>query len=453
MLVKEKIIRIISILFITGCVLFFGGRGVYYVLDNRGITLFKSKKEYTLTDKLISTAKGSSNNEAGLVMTQDAEYYYIGPVKDNYLLYASQLWRILSIDADLNLTLALETPITALNYNGLAEVNAVMQWLNDQDEGVFMAVIANEEALLKNRFCDDDIPQSKLESGKYVCSQRNANYRVGLLDVTQYINAGGKDSFLNNGYNYWLANRADKENYWFVSAEGSLNYENSATKIFGVKPTIVIKGNQILLEGLGTADKPYVIEKLEPKTLSAANPGDYILFSDSLWRIVEINATGVKVVTDGYMDTKTYSYATKESGFNPSDKQSLAYYLNTEFYKSLSAKDLVVEGLWYFGSYNTDTAYDYRKIKENSVKAKVGLLNIGDLYILDWPSAYTMTPEFSLIKLHTIYTISDKYGFFADIPSNQHKVRPALYLNPDTKIEEGQGTKVFPYLIGGSNGE
>jgi len=443
MLLKEKIIRVISIVFISIMFLLFGGRTVYYYLNYKGINFFENKKELTLMET-ITDIKNITNGDTGLVRAEKG-YLFIGKADNNYLYFSGQLWRIMSISEEGNLTLVLDVPITALNYSGEYENSSLVKWLNDSENGVFLNSLKNSDQLLENSVCIDNMDEATIKEKNHACSLYSTKNKVGVLDIKQYLQAGSSNSYLSGNHVFWLANGDDRGGYWFVSDTGGFN-NNSDDKILGVKPTITISGDVLLKSGTGVKRDPYFFEDKEITKLSDAMVGDFVEYSETQWRIAAIEEGRVKLVMDSYMDTETYSFSDKTGAYNPTNKKSLAYYLNNDFLETLD-DELIVEGSWSNGIYSFDTDYNYLKIREKKVMAKVGLLNIGDMYLLDWASSHTMTQNLNYEPLYTIFSVNDKYGLFIDKPTGKHKVRPAIYVDSEAKIYGGLGLFGYPYQL------
>ena len=444
MLKREKVIRIGSIIFLLALSVFYGSRTVYYYMNENGFK-FGKDKEYNLAELLIQK-KNVVNSDNGLNKTEDG-YLYVGEVNNNYVDYSGILWRVLSIDENNNLVMVSDAPLSALNFSGKYEDSDLMKWLNDVEAGVFINTISDVSVLIENHVCLDTLSEKDISDGNYACKVTNNSRKIGILDVEQYLNAGAGKSFINNGYNYWLANPADAENHWFVSSSGGLNYEDSSELILGIKATVTLDGNQLVKSGKGSKINPFIFEDKEIESLKEANVGDYINFSESLWRIVEKDEDKIKIVMDGYMDTESYRFSSKTGTYDPKDEKNIAYFLNKEFLSSLENNQYVVSGVWYNGNYNNSN-FSYLTIRKKTVNAKVGMLNIGDMFVLDYPSTFTMTQDYSYTKLYTMYAIKDNYTFFADKPTGEYKIRPALYIVNDIKVEEGLGSEYNPYILG-----
>ena len=136
------------------------------------------------------------------------------------------------------------------------------------------------------------------------------------------------------------------------------------------------------------------------------------------------------------------SYSKTNSTFNSKNYYNIAYYLNNTFYNTLKNKDLIINGTWYNGKYNIDNVYDYTKIYENSIQAKIGLLNVSDMFVTDLVST-TMTPSTD----DMIYVTTELGNLYLDQVTAELQVRPALYLTSNLNVYSGSGKLEDPYII------
>lgn len=231
-----------------------------------------------------------------------------GNVKNNYVRFAGNTWRILEIDEDGNLRLILEDPIvqgthyretstitdeenakTVLEYkNSLAQekLNDWYKYLNNWDNKI-----------LKSNFCNDFNHITATSSGSsnkvyyyksyqkvgadsnlyipsLVCSSDSIfQEKIGLISAEEYVLAGG--SFGKANTNFFLYNEKYKNNYWTLSPSfydlvrgngnvfsinetGTLtDYSSSLLKSYNfLRPVITIDGS-VKMEGNGTINNQY----------------------------------------------------------------------------------------------------------------------------------------------------------------------------------------------------
>ena len=116
------------------------------------------------------------------------------------------------------------------------------------------------------------------------------------------------------------------------------------------------------------------------------------------------------------------------------------YYLNNTYYNLLSYKDKLLETDWYIGSYEGK----YESCSSESVKAKVGLLNIADLKLnMADSNYYLLTPT----KNNAVFYYQD--GLITAKISLARAIRPAISIKKES-ITSGTGTLDDPYELGGA---
>lgn len=132
---------------------------------------------------------------------------------------------------------------------------------------------------------------------------------------------------------------------------------------------------------------------------------NYLLYSGYLWRIIKVDKDGnVKLITDD-----------------------------------------IVESEWPIGKYNYEINYDYTNVFKETVKAKVGLLSVSDLFINEYEeyALLTLTNEFD----ETIFTVFKDGRLYADSIKKPLRIRPSLCLDINLKIVEGNGTIDKPFVL------
>ena len=200
----QKTFCTISAGFILACAIFYGFRFLSLYLDNKKSL---ESKEDTLAKTIIT-----NNNEDEYFKNINEEYYFNGKVEDNYVLYSNLLWRIVKVNKDNTIKLISEDNISYLAFD--EEVDSfnnsyISKWLNTD-------VLTNQidkSALTYNPICTDNIE----EASNKECSNYNNELNIGLLSVSDYINAGAEESYLNNEKFYYLSSINDNE-VWYVTS-------------------------------------------------------------------------------------------------------------------------------------------------------------------------------------------------------------------------------------------
>ena len=390
----------------------------------------------------------------GLVFNEEKNIYtYKGEVEDNYLLYSGMMYRILGIDENENMKIVSEDNVTLI-YPGFDkgyEKSYVNKWLNSSDEkysGIYENVLFNAGGLLENTtICLDTID----DTTNITCDEKNSDYKIGMLSLYDYKEAGGKGSFLNNETQFNLLTLNKNKLNYSVTEEGeiALNKSSSIT----VKPVITINSGTELVSGSGKEDDPYIIEKHKINTLGDAYINNIILINDKTYKIVEIGEDKVKVASTEVLmkdDENELELAFGGSNSAYTTKNTVGKYLNNTFLNSLDIKDSVVAGNYYTGALSL-ASLDYSNTYSSKASAKVGMLTIGDMYVNDLNNVFTTLRGMEASNM--INVINDSGSFFANTINSKYNVRPAFYLKADLKIAKGNGSFDSPFELGVDNEE
>lgn len=192
---------------------------------------------------------------------------------------------------------------------------------------------------------------------------------------------------------------------------------------------------------------------------------NYVWFSGQLYRVIKIDDTGIKMVTENavtsipfsdYSNNYEKSYVRKwlndidGKAYSESD---LNKSLDGVFYNSISRKDLLVTTKWNIGNINQETLSSYED--------KVGLLSIDD-----YDNSKTKNNKSSYLNniyyswtLNGMENSTDKVCFPScydliktgdtGLVNQAYGVRPVIYLNNNVSIEKGMGSYEEPYIIAG----
>lgn len=230
-------------------------------------------------------------------------YYYRGPVDNNYVFFANQLWRIVSIK-DNRVKLISEKSIgttkysfyanaidytgTKLIYNNELIENDITKYLNNWYQNTIVTSKL-DGYLEETAHCNDSSNYVKMYHtyfGAYdrlvttktptlTCPETKAdfggsyNMKIGLITADEVALAGGvfninnQNYYLYNGENYYTMTPLEYYNYqaYLVSVNsfGAMTPTNT-TSIIGVRPTIVLN-KDVTVSGEGTIGNPYTIDE------------------------------------------------------------------------------------------------------------------------------------------------------------------------------------------------
>lgn len=421
----RKIFCFISFLFLLSCCIFYGTRLIKLYLENQ-------EERNSETNTLAKVIRDNNNNSNNFKEINNIEYFINNP-DNNYILYSNLLWRIIKINEDNSITLISDKSLTSLAYGKSLsyEDSYIFKWLNqtnDEYSGILEKHLNNKELYLQQtNTCLDTI--NELDN-KECQNIDNKNY-LSLLSTTDFINIGNKESFVINNENFYLGNTTDELEVWFVDNEGKIT-TNNGLDIIGVRPVITIKSNIEYLEGTGSIDNPYTIEK------EIGLFGSYVKLDNQLWRIYQVNETEVRLILNDYLKTNNknfeYIYSNISSYHNDYKQGSIAYYLNNDFLNNLSYKDKIKEVSWSNGYYGTSSNYDYQQSLENTIKTKVATISIGDIILTDnLDNYFTLTGTKN--KGTTIYTLNK------DKTISTKNIQSKNYIIPTISIDTNLLTK------------
>lgn len=415
----EKIFIIISCSVIGISFFVYLGRFVYYYnLEHQKIQVNTLLQE--VTSKTVNTGDG-------LYIKDSDNYFYKGIDVANYVWYSGNLYRIISIsESNIKMITDSNLSIIAWGTGSKFKESYLYSWLNnyEDNESVFLNSINNYQVYLKDfNYCNSSINKKCINKESYLSS---------LLTRSEYLNAGGKLSFLNNESNYWIIDDTNEIEKAYIFKEGGIGSEDEKTialASYGVRPVITINGNITNFEGKGTATEPYIIKEESGNTLLDKKVGEYITYKDYIFRISNKGDNGIKVILDKKLDGVSLNYF------------GLADYLN-----SFASKFNNLGTCKYYANvYGSNSNYDYKNVYINPYETNVGLVNIGDLFMGDDDSywlynSYDQNGELA-------YKLSTSSTIIADTKGTNNGVRPVLCLNKDIKITSGNGTKTSPYVL------
>lgn len=427
----QKIFCFMSFIFLATCVFWYGGRFTYFYLKN-------NKNEIEETTNLTQTIL---NKHLEDLKNLNNEYYFYGKNENNYVIYSNILWRVIKITPSKQLVLISESPLTNLAYGNETNYldSNINKWLNNKDKnnGILEQNLNQKETYLsKNKICLDSIDNIETST----CKNTNEDYYIGLLSLTDYINTGASESFINNNKYTYLSNTNKDNNIWYLNNEGKVNTANT-TDIYGIKPVITLSSKNEVISGNGSKDNPYKIEK------ENALFGSFVKLDNDIWRIYQINDTTVKLVLNDYIKENnnplTYKYSSNNYYHNDTKVGTLAYYLNTTYLNSLSYKDIINSDDWSNYYYSEEINYDYKKVLETTIDTKVSILSIGDIILNNNLDNYITNTGTSKTS-NKIFAINNNGTLSIKNVTLKSKIVPCISINKDL-LTKGSGLENDPY--------
>ena len=449
---KRKVLKITPVLVTLNIIVlliiatFYSYRLVkYYSLENSNT----KSEDIILVDSIIKT-QSYVDLTKGLIFDKDSNTYtFKGDADNNYVLYSGIVFRILSIDKDKNIKMVSDKSLTMM-YSGLEKgynSSYINKWLNKSNiehSGIFESVLYSSDSFLTNTSLCGDIVD---DIDNISCSEINKDNKITLLSLSDYKNAGGSKSFLNNGESFYLSSLNSKNANYYINNDGDIGTNIDTTKIYGVRPVITIKSETKLIKGNGSKEKPYQFESHQVTSLSNIYVGDIINIDGINYKVVELGEQTVKVVLNDiyksngepvklYFDKTLNTYVSTNA---------LYKYLNNNYLNTISIKDDIIPKNWYIGKLTLDNL-DYIDVYKNESYAKIGMLTLGDLFVGDVNNVFTLSRG---IQDDTIINIiNDNGNVYGDFINNYHYVRPSFYLSKNISITSGIGTIDGPYELG-----
>ena len=426
----QKVFNYYSFFFILGCIIIYGGTFIKLYLVN--------EKELKVLEKTTVLAEQVVNNNYDSLKKVNKNYYFTGNVNNNYISYSNLIWRIVKITEDNSMMLVSDDAIGTLAYGDISTLydsSNLIQWLNDDNK--FSKILNKKEEFLKlTNTCIDNINDIK----NITCNSVNSDLYVGLLSLEDYLNTGGNTSFINNNYYSYLANKNNEDNIWYINSNGSINYSDGSD-ILGVKATITLNPNINIINGNGTKEEPYIIER-ENSLI-----GSYVKLDNDLWRIYDNKDNIIKLVLNSYIkdddEALIYSYSNKNYYHNDTIKDSLAYYLNKTYYNNLSYKDLIVENTYINGLYGMENNFNYKDVSLKEIKTKVSIPSIDDIIFNSKLENY-FTNTGKLENIEAIYVRNNSSSASAKLITNSANIVPCISINKNN-LTLGTGTLSDPF--------
>jgi len=426
----QKVFNLISAVFLLTCCVFYGGRFIKLYLEN-------NEKVVEEADTLAKTLK---ENNSEFLKNINGEYYFNGQVDSNYITYSGILWRAIKIGDNNVVTLISDNSLTSLAFGEVENYDEsyVNKWLNNNDSD-YSGILENNLNSMVTYLKNGDLCTNKIDDiSNSNCTDINNDYFITLLSVSDYINTGAGNGFINTEENFYLSNMNSENNVWYVNTNGKVD-TSTGTDIYGIKPVVKLKENLEFISGDGSKDDPYVIED------TFGLFGSYVNLDDDIWRVIDASGDNLKLMYNDYIkdgnDYISYKYSNYSSYHDDTKYATLAYYMNKTFLDTLSYKDMVIETNYANGYYGKENNFDYASTLDTTINTKVGLISIGDIILNhDLGNYFTLTS--SSKNNSFIYTIQKDSTPYSKIISSASYVVPVITVSKDSL--EGTGTVSEP---------
>ena len=416
-----------------------------YKVTYTALDSFKNKTEKVRTVKVVQelehTIKKDTNNTG----------VYTGEVENNYIRFSGNLFRIVSVENG-NVKIVAAEDVSNVNYSGLD------QWLEYYYDHL---ADSSKEYIVKTKYCNDKVTDTTTKKCSSYTKEKDV-YILSVEDVNNSVDTNAGESYLYSSTIVWLANtKTDKESWATRSVFfGTSDKYSSFSKNYnlGIRPVITIKGSNLITSGTGTENDPYQIDDMKTgkpdENLNTRYSGEYIEYSNMLWRIVEVEKSGaIKVISNSNVPIageKRISYDSSITNriYNPNQKGNVGYVINQKVADTIDEK--------YFDKTEIEVPI-YKKLakynKETTTKKYKVKFHAPDMYDLYTAQNNSLLSGYWLLNSSqnqdVVYMISPIGAVYnTGVPdSNTAGIRGIGYLNKNCKIVSGKGTEERPYKI------
>ena len=416
-----------------------------YKVTYTALDSFKNKTEKVRTVKVVQelehTIKKDTNNTG----------VYTGAIENNYIRFSGNLFRIVSVENG-NVKIVAAEDVSNVNYSGLD------QWLEYYYDHL---ADSSKEYIVKTKYCNDKVTDTTTKKCSSYTKEKDV-YILSVEDVNNSVDVNTGRSYLYPDTIVWLANtKTDKESWATRSVFfGTSDKYSSFSKNYnlGIRPAITIKGSNLITSGTGTENDPYQIDDMKTgkpdENLNTRYSGEYIEYSNMLWRIVEVEKSGaIKVISNSNVPIageKRISYDSSITNriYNPNQKGNVGYVINQKVADTIDEK--------YFDKTEIEVPI-YKKLakynKETTTKKYKVKFHAPDMYDLYTAQNNSLLSGYWLLNSSqsqdVVYMISPIGAVYnTGVPdSNTAGIRVIGYLNKNCKIVSGKGTEERPYKL------
>ena len=224
---------------------------------------------------------------------------------------------------------------------------------------------------------------------------------------------------------------------------------------------LTIKGSTKIIYGDGTLKNPYTFEdykKVEGgEDVSKTSTGEYIIISDTLYRVIDNNDGLVKVISDDAItngnNTVVFSPEINNNkiNYNPQSKKSVGYFINnrigdyveSKYFDNHSIKVPIYKGNIIYGEESTNKEYRAKMFAPNMYEMFSAQTNLYGHVSHSYWLLNTSKKDFTVAAITDIgVPINDEY-----IPFESFGVRVCSYLKKGIVVTSGSGTHEEPYMI------
>ena len=405
-------------------------------------------------------------NKGEMYCADGKDCYNTKVTDNNYVWYSGRLWRVIKVNADGTVKMVTEESVAGILYDddsSTFSASMTNEWLSKE----FYPELNNPSKIIaESNYCNHLLTNgSKL---RFACKADSVvTAKVGLLTIDEYNILGGEEGYLNNGTWFFTMTPSGNQSVWVVNDLGEKVNNYAVTNPYAIRPVVTLKENITITSGDGSINNPYRLNldnsgEVNSK-LNARVSGEYVVFANQTWRIVEATGTQTKLIYDGYLMDGANPYKSSFGEFgNYNTTQGVGQYLNTTVLNTMftsEERDLILDSRWYNNSIDKGENPRTTSLVSsgNYTTAKIGLPSVGELTtggsyntnierFTVWAMNYNSvtvngikTPQWFLTSVGTSDYISK--------PSDTRGLKPVINLNPNLTIKSGDGTMNSPYIL------
>jgi len=439
---KEYVFNFVSLIIVLIIGVYFGARSLYYYSKQN----MKIKADSTTVNGLLISKSTVVKEGDGLHQDTDG-YYFKGDVSNNYVSFGNRIFRAIRINKDGSVRLVSDDLVASFMWGEESSYafSNLKFWLDKNDDiksGVYYDTLPGKDKFLIKTAYREDV----LDTGKVVKANQLYKDYVTTLSISDYVLAGGKNSFLNSKSVFYLLGLTKDEQNLYVDLDGSVK-EADGIDGYGVRAVITLKRGLKVTSGDGTALRPFVVN--QDKDVNYID--SYVRLGNDVYKVYQESNEGLlKMYKNGYATFNNneilFHYSMSNSIFNLADVNNIAYYLNTTYLNSLPYAGVLADNYFFTGEVSSENAYKVVNNYDSSVICKVGLLNI-----FDYASNNSLNDYYCMNTTSTVGGIQyskTSSGLLqeVDVREVKHFV-PVISINK-VVINGGDGTLENPYIVG-----
>lgn len=422
-----------------------------YTITYSAYDSMNNPTEIKRTIKVVEVIKTriKESTETGMYKGRD--------VKNNYIQFSGNLFRIIGLDSDGNVRVTTEDTIGHVNYAGLE---------NYLDKYYKSLAPESKKLIVKTKYCNDVLSAENVDTTE--CSKYTDKKSVYVNSAIDYNRTKEDTTWMLTGVMDWLGNTLDEDNAYVARLFNVFNdsqiFTEPSKNINGVRPTLTIDGNALLKSGDGTENNPYILtDDVKPgksgDLVSERYAGEYITINNYKWRIVETNKDEpTKIISSDILrDGNGIELTVENDGksedsytYNPSESGNIGYFIKNKASEYITTKYLVSSTI-NVPIYKKNIAYG-KETETKEYKTKLFAPDIFDLYNV-------LEHKDELMREYWVMNYTDSrynFTFMADQGSiitatyssaAEKAIRVEAFLAKDATIVNGTGTYRDPYVI------